>query len=260
MRRLEDELGVKLFERVDRDTMKLTAAGQTLYDYAHSTFAPLPSVIEAVRSHSYGGTLRFGAPRQLGVRLLPSWLAALRSERSDIRVEIHPLEGEPLGYLRQFEGDVIVEHLPSIPDDISVTQIAVIRGYLIAPRLETGRKIGQRQLNSMDFVSYRDGTPEQQQQRAALDYLEIDPPNAAVGHSTEELIALVAAGLGFSLVPSVVDPCRENENVVTIKMKQAAPEFAVYAASRKTSTRNPLIEAAMRHAPAWPPKRQRSTR
>jgi DNA-binding transcriptional LysR family regulator len=50
VRKLEDELGVRLFERVGKAELRLTAAGRQLYDHAAPFFERLPAVERALKA------------------------------------------------------------------------------------------------------------------------------------------------------------------------------------------------------------------
>src|SRR5881227_119414 len=61
VRRLEEELGVKLFERVGKDRVVLTPRGQVLFDAIVGFFEQLPVIEARVRGGVIGGTLKMHA-------------------------------------------------------------------------------------------------------------------------------------------------------------------------------------------------------
>src|SRR5438128_8064432 len=61
VRRLEEDLGVKVFARVAKDAMQLTPAGRALYDLVAPFLEELGVLHRALASGTYGGTLRLHA-------------------------------------------------------------------------------------------------------------------------------------------------------------------------------------------------------
>lgn len=69
---LEEELGIKALERSSR-TIKLTAKGRVLYDYAERFMAlRAEMMLKVAEDDSYGGVIRLG-PRRPSYRL--GWLS-----------------------------------------------------------------------------------------------------------------------------------------------------------------------------------------
>ncbi len=240
VRKLEDELGVKLFERVGRDQMRLTPAGKPLFEYAAHCFEQLPEVVAAVRSHRYGGDLRIHSSRQLLAHVLPSWLRRLKERRADVPPQ------------RNHETDLVVEHLAAVPDDVATLRVATIIGRIVVPADQpTAFRI--RQLRRMPFVAYPAGTPEHAIQLDALRGAELSPSVVASAPDAESLIALVGAGLGYSLVPMVAGAEQSSvgaaERVRLVAPSKGRFEYPVYAAWRNSNVPNPLVDEALAVAP-----------
>ena len=85
VRKLEGELGVTLLERVGRGHMVPTPAGDRLLQFVGPFFRDLGTVVESLRSGSYGGTLRLLAEPLLIRTLLPAWLTRLQKRHHDLR-------------------------------------------------------------------------------------------------------------------------------------------------------------------------------
>src|SRR6476469_5524676 len=61
VRRLEEDLGVQLFERVGKDRVALTAQGQVLFEHVAPFYERLPSLEEELKAGPTRGTLRIAA-------------------------------------------------------------------------------------------------------------------------------------------------------------------------------------------------------
>src|SRR5437016_3775864 len=58
VKKLESDVGVELFERVGKDKVVLTPAGQRLFEFVAPFLEKLPAVAEALRSGELAGRLR----------------------------------------------------------------------------------------------------------------------------------------------------------------------------------------------------------
>ncbi len=89
--RLEDELGVVLFQRQGKRLIALTAAGEQVLNYARKTLANTENILAIGRDFSQEtlGTLRIGTTHAQACYVLPSVLREFRKAYPDIVVQIH---------------------------------------------------------------------------------------------------------------------------------------------------------------------------
>ena len=86
---LEDDFGVKLFER-DKRTVALTPSGDELLKYAEQLLGISARMMEAVSDRAtYGGFVSVGVIETVVHTWLPEMLNLLRHEFPKVRVEIH---------------------------------------------------------------------------------------------------------------------------------------------------------------------------
>ena len=87
IKRLEDEIGKKLFERIGK-TVKLTAEGHILIKYALRIIKEHDDAVRALSKPDLEGFLRVGSPEHYTVGILPKLLARFASIYPDVLVEM----------------------------------------------------------------------------------------------------------------------------------------------------------------------------
>ncbi len=128
---LEDQLGVKLFDRLPRG-VALTLYGTTLLRHAEAVHVQLKDagdVIGALRNGTFG-IVRIGAGPTWLRRHLPAALAKVIAKHPDIRVQVDGSFDETLfRALRQSELDFVVAEIPASEDrqDLVVTPLTADR-------------------------------------------------------------------------------------------------------------------------------------
>ncbi|MBN8614194.1 MAG: LysR family transcriptional regulator [Deltaproteobacteria bacterium] len=97
IRKLEDELGVRLFARTTRQ-VRLTAEGKVLLERCTRVFRELDECVAelAGRGDSHAGELRIGAMEVLSVALLPRVLGAMMRVHPGLVPRCHELAPAPL--------------------------------------------------------------------------------------------------------------------------------------------------------------------
>lgn len=87
IKRLEDEVGKKLFNRVGK-TAVLTPQGNTLISYAKRIIKEHDDAVRALSAPNLEGSIRFGSPEHYTVGVLPKLLARFTSSFPDVVVEM----------------------------------------------------------------------------------------------------------------------------------------------------------------------------
>lgn len=205
--KLEREVGVPLFER-GRTGTRLTGPGRVLLEHGERVLGELRAAEEAVRAAAGDEPQRIavGAFSTAARTLLPRALAALKEGRPGIRtslVDVEPPGGYGLVAAREL--DLLVTHRypgVALPAVRGLRRRLLLRDplRLVLPRdhrLATAPEITFADVADEDWVSGAPGVPN----RVCLESL--GPVH--VGYETsdyEVTLALVAAGLGVSLVPA----------------------------------------------------------
>jgi DNA-binding transcriptional LysR family regulator len=250
--KLEAELGVELFERVGKDQMQLTAAGQRLYRFVGPFFDSLPSVVRAVQAGDYGGSLVIHAAPLFVKHMMPRWIQRLAKARKDLRVELVEALSTNLAKLRDGSADLLVDYLPEWPSDIATMRVGTLRAFVVLPAkhpLARKSRLSLAQLKDETFISYPPGGVAHEMQRRALDAHDCAPRTMLSASSAESILAFVEAELGFSLLPWLDADGPKRPGVTALPLGSPTVEFPVMAAWRKDTPDNPLLDAALETAP-----------
>lgn len=265
VKKLEEELGVALFERVAKDRMAPTAAGQRLYDFVRPFFEALPTVLRSVRGGEYGGELRVTSTSLLLRYLVPAWIQRLHASHPDVRVNLEETADDAIDLLRKGSVDLAIDHLYEVPSDIATMAVARVEPRVVLPAAHPEAKAilsGNRpfelvRLNETPFVAYAPGQRARDLQFMALAQEEITPPSMLSGTSAEVIMGFVSAGLGWSILPAIASDgaMLDADSVVSAPLpirasaEGAGPAFEIVAAWRKDTPENPLLDAMLEAAP-----------
>jgi DNA-binding transcriptional LysR family regulator len=246
--RLEEELGVKLFERTGKDRVVLTAAGRALHAFVAPFLEQLPLVVASLKEGSFAGTLRIGASGLVLRHLLPPWLRRVKAKRPEIDVALSELKMADLPLLRSGEVDLLVDHLPEVPDDVAVRRVGEARTFIALPSdhpLASKRTVALPELTGEPFIAYHADLKSRELQLRALERFGGPPGRMHAADSAESILGLVAAGIGWSLVPWLSGAGPRVAGVVTRPLDVPGAAFPIYATWRRAGPPNPFVQAAL---------------
>lgn len=246
VRKLEEELGVRLLERTGKDQVAPTAAGRALLAFCAPFFEGLPATLRAVTEGNHGGVLRIDAAAMELEHVLPRWIARLRRRRPDIRVDIEEVAiGDPSRLLRA-EADLVVDYQPVLPPGVEARQVATYYTFLAAPaELLEGRPPTLARLQRSPFISFHPNLPQHALQMQALEHAGNAPEHVLSASSVNAILALVRAGLGYSLVPWPDPKGPRIRGVSVAALPGRHLRFAIVAAFRRRAVPDPLVAAAL---------------
>ncbi|MDX1375565.1 MAG: LysR substrate-binding domain-containing protein [Burkholderiales bacterium] len=237
--KLEDELGVTLFERGKRGA-KLTSAGEEVVAQARRTLeeaARVQTVAQQGRN-PLRGTLRLGVIHTIAPYLLPDLVAALHRHAPDMPLDIEESTTAALdALLKAGTLDVVVLALPYDASGI-LTQalydepfkVVVPRGHPLARR----RTIAAEALDVADLLLLPVGHCLRDQVLDACREFTRPPPPGRQGNSLETLRSMVASGAGISVLPASALTARyANPLVKVIDFAPPVPMRRVALAWRK---------------------------
>lgn len=253
VKKLEDELGCKLFERVAKDRVRHTAAGRKLFEFCAPFFAELPGVVRALRTGEFGGELRIDGVPLAVRRLLPGWIRRLHDQHPDISVALTEVSEPDLSRLRSGEADLVVDTFDVLPPGIERTQVGIAYAFILLPedhKAASRKKPRPELLAGETFIAYPTETRHHAMQMQGLERIGVTAGQLLVAPSTESILSYVGAGLGYSLIPWLDKEGPEQPGVAARRLKGLGTEFPIHVVHRPGPGASPLVEAALDCAPS----------
>jgi DNA-binding transcriptional LysR family regulator len=252
VKKLETELGMLLFERINKNNLKLTAAGRALYNFAAPFYERMPSVVRAIKSGEVAGELVIHAETLLVRQLLPDWVKRVLKKRPGARLDLNEMRNPNVRDLQNGDADVLLCHLPEVPDDVAAVMVAKLRPYLVVPTqhpISSRSRFSIRDFAEETFIAYHRDMLPQAMQMEALRSFGIQPERVLRAGSADSILAFVEAGLGYSLVPSLLPDGPTTKGVTARRITRPKVEFPVHLAWRKDMPENALFETFLETAP-----------
>lgn len=203
IRKLEDTLGLTLFERTSRRVLP-TPQGEAVVRQARVVLEEARRLLTLARGRegTLTGTLAVGAIQTLGPYLFPHVLPAMRRHLPDTQLVLS--EGRTEGLLDELrEGriDAVLLALPADAEGLAVEPLYVEPFVLAHPaghRLESLPSIALEDLDPAELVLLEEGHCLRDQALAAC-----GATARGMRHATglETLRHMVAAGAGYTLMP-----------------------------------------------------------
>ncbi len=240
IRQLEEELGVALFRRTRR-RVELTAAGEVLLTEARRTLTQLDWAVGAARRAEQGevGRLALGFVGPATYSVLPPILRAFHERFPDVELDVDELNtGQQLPALR--DGRLQLGFLrPPMPADREGLVIEPILREAVVVALQRGHPLaGDSRVHLGDLaeetllIFRRDLEPTlyDSYMRLCTD-AGITPRVLHEANPLHLIVGLVAAGLGFALLPASVRKL-QRPDVVYRPLHPHPPKVEIAAAWR----------------------------
>jgi LysR family hydrogen peroxide-inducible transcriptional activator len=229
IRKIEDFLGVQLFERSNRNVV-ITPIGEQVARQARVVLEEAGKIAALVQetSQPLSGGLRLGAIATLGPYLMPYLLGPLRKRFPKLELLMKEgLTDELIEDLRDGVLDAVLAAPTFNPEGLRVISLFNEPFLLAAPKgheLASKPVIRSKDLNSEDMVLLEDGHCLRNQT------IEVCPSNRRgkfrefQATSLETLRHLVATGFGYSLMPRLaVDANDRLKNLITYRAFEGKP-------------------------------------
>jgi DNA-binding transcriptional LysR family regulator len=233
IRQLEDQLGVALFAR-STQRVELTEAGRAFLPEARGVLAQTERAISAARAAGRGEVLKLEVGYLIALDHGPvaQIIAAFRAASPGVTISIaHMSSLEQVAALRDGRIDIGFARLPIAHRGLSCLTVGSDNFVAVLPTahpLAKKRRIDLLDLRDEGFVML-ETRRHPNFQAATLDVCRVAGLTPRITHESESLqniVVMVASGLGIGLVPASVAAFRAP-GVVFRPLKGAAGELAV---------------------------------
>ncbi len=250
IKRLEGELGISLFDR-SRRRVELTEAGRTLAEEGRRLLEHAERVEEAARMAGRGevGTLRVGMVGSAVVGVLPVLMRAFGGRYPEARLELAEMPSglHHVEAIRERRIDAGLIRFP--PPPAPGVAVEPVREEPLVAVLPTDHRLAREEVIYADALRQEPFVLWPRWRSPGL-YDEIFSSSGSLGFSPEVVqeangvqtnLALVAAGVGVSLLPASVRVLR-REGVLFRDLGEPAPTTKLAAAWHREN-RSPLLRS-----------------
>jgi LysR family hydrogen peroxide-inducible transcriptional activator len=254
LRKMEQQLGVTLFERNNR-RVSITPIGEKILEHARRALEEAGLVEDVARTSQdqLVGPLKLGVIPTLAPYLIPLILGPLRETYPQLIVELwEDITVSLLERLRgqQLDAALLATEIPQSGMTSGLTSVALFNEPFLAAlpsghRLASRKKIDEADLSG-DLLLLADGHCLAGQAQAVCGHRgDRLPQRALQAASLETLANLVAAGYGTTLAPQLAAASMERRGVVLRPLLGKASR-TIRLASRPTFPRPRALQALAR--------------
>ncbi|MGZ5032151.1 MAG: hydrogen peroxide-inducible genes activator [Usitatibacter sp.] len=247
--KLEDELGVRLFER-NKNEVLVTARGQAIVEQARRVLDEVGKIQHLARGgkDQLSGALRLGVIPTIGPYLLPDLVPILRKRAPDMPLAIEEnLTGNLAPMLREGELDVVIIALPFALPGVKTRVVYEEPFSVVVPeghRWEHRKGVKPSELAEENLLVLNNGHCFRDQ------VLEACPgqsntalPEGRAGSSLETIRNMVASGLGVSVLPASALTARYSSRLLkVVPFSTPVPSRKVAIAWRMSFDRPMAVE------------------
>jgi DNA-binding transcriptional LysR family regulator len=258
IRRLEEELGVKVFRRTSR-SVELTAEGRVILGYAHRVLAEVDGMQAELEEISglLAGDLRIGGVYPTGPYDLFGLMADFHAAHPGVAIHmVEATQDDVLAALRTDELDCAFAAVDpdTLGDEFAATLlweeeivVALPAGHELCRR----ERITLEELAAEDLIAYRENSALRRRLERTMDELGLEPRNAFVCTEMGAVRALASKGLGVAVMPRSIG----DQPGPPIEMRSFGPDRLTWpvaliwrVARRQTPAGTAFIKVALEYA------------
>jgi LysR family hydrogen peroxide-inducible transcriptional activator len=256
IKKLEDELGVVLFERGGSE-VSLTPSGERIVEQAQRVLDEAARVKELAKQgrDPLSGALRVGVIYTIGPYLLPSLVRQLLKDAPQMPLLLNEnFTVKLLELLKNGEIDVAILALP-LPETGVMIQPVYDEQFMVAvPRTHAWSR--KKAVSADDLKKetmlllgsghcFRDQVLEVCPELSRFSSGAEGIQKTFEGSSLETIRHMVASGLGITVLPmsSIPEKLPRDSLIAYVPFKKPVPDRRVVLAWRKSFTRGPAVEA-----------------
>ena len=264
IKRVEDVLGVRIFERSTR-RVQVTSAGREFIAVAQRMLNDLRIVVRGMRelAHEQRGQVVVSSIMSIANGLLPRMVADYRNTRPGVEIQLREgVHGDVIDDIRSGVADIGITYLEGLPDILAAVALGheafdliVPRGHPLARRRTRGA-IAVSELEELPLVSM----PPDSQTRRILDGAAsangISLNHAVVVSQITTMINFIRAGVGLGVAPSAAVSGLLGERLVRLRLGEPRLSRTVGVVTLKERELTPAASGLLRVVrKTWPAKR-----
>ncbi len=232
VRKLEDELGSRLFDRLGR-TVRLTQLGEAFLPRAEAILRQLADAKTEIQemAGTERGKLVIGSIPTIAPYFLPSCLASFA--RSFPHIQVNVVEEVTSELLTRLQNGVIDLALVALPVPATHCQCEELfreRLYLVVPRdhrLASKKTVRLQHIENDPFLLLKDGHCFRDSTLSMCSRAKLQPNVMFESGQFATILAMVAAGTGVSIVPEMAIERREGCSFVPLADENAYRRIGV---------------------------------
>ena len=203
IKKLEDELGVTLFERTNRE-VKLTAAGEQFVTRARTIYREMEHAKNEMKAARTPAVLRIGLLKTLPMEPIAKLIHDFREIHPEVIIELVDDTDENLrAQLRLGRIDLAITALRA-DDTAGVSRVIMEEAIYLAVNqahpLALKRAVTLNEVHEQSFIE-RINCEVWGEVRDAFERCHIKPRSVYRAENDQSVITLIAAGLGVSIMP-----------------------------------------------------------
>lgn len=241
IKELEENLGLKLFERTARK-VRLTGFGEMFAKRVEPILRSVEELGELARTsrNDLIGRFRLGIIPTIAPYLLPRIMGRLAQERPGL--DMHVRESQTSTLLQELMSgnlDVAVVALPVSEPSLQEVTLLKEEFVLVRPLHEAGQPVPQAdRLGEMRLLLLEEGHCFRDQALSFCRVPSVRPREMLDGSSLSTLVQLVGAGMGITLIPEMaLEIETRSARVATARFEGDVPSRTIGMVWRKS---NPL--------------------
>jgi DNA-binding transcriptional LysR family regulator len=249
VRRLEESLGLPLFNRVGRN-VRLTDVGRAVRQLAIRTMEDVAQIEELTAGYLAfeTGAVAIASGRVMGAHRLSTWLAPFVSAHPgvDVRIVLGPMQGV-LARLEDGSADIVIlgseVRLPGVETvELERTELVLVvaSGHPLAAEADPMRALRRHR-----YLAHEAGTATQLRAARVVGRLADEAPT--IEFEEGALLAALFAGIGYAVMPrSVVEDALDDGRLAVLRRPGAAVPQR-FVAARREALHTPAVQAFWAH-------------
>lgn len=245
---LEDELGVRLYEKIGR-RLQLTQAAEILIPYLKEALVQHDAGMSAVAEWKglKRGLVRVGAGPAMSSYILPPLLKRFRRGFPDVELLVQ--SGNTISLLESLGRGLLDLTLLISPDlvegpDFQVHTYWNFEMVLVSHVRHTPRRCRLAELEKFPFILYRKGSRMEESVDRYFAANDFRPRVIMRFDNAEAIKAMIQTGLGISMLPVwIIDAELKSGRLAAIRQKEPSLFSKIALLSRKSSYMPQVVQA-----------------